>query len=252
MAPFYKKIFFPIFRYLGGKKITENFSEEPIIIGGCGRSGTTLLLSILDAHPNIYSMKKENGAFLVWENNQPKRIDRLYRYFAFNSVPQDPSRYCLKNPGNVRYFGNILDYYNNQVKLIHIVRDARDVLTSVHPKNKNDYWVSIERWINDVSAGLEFKDHDRVYTVKYEDLIRNYSDTVKDLLNFLNEDYLEQMQNWTENTELVESKAWDSQVQKLHSDSIARWQKPEYKDRTEKIMNNETVTSMLKKLNYID
>ena len=255
MVPLYKKLFFPFIKYLGRKKIERNFIKDPIILGGCGRSGTTLLLSILDAHPDIYSLKKENGAFLIWNDKdtepRPVRIDRLHRSILFKDIPSEADRYCLKNPGNVRHFGKILKYYDNQIKLIHIVRDARDVLTSVHPKDFGKYWVPIKRWINDVKAGLKYEDHPRVFTIKYENLINNYEDRIQKLLGFLKEPFTEEMYNWSEHTELIESKAWQDRVQKLHADSIRRWKQSKYEKRVKKIMSNPKVTELLEYLDYI-
>ena len=36
---------------------------SPLIIGGCGRSGTTLLLSVLSAHPKVLAIPHETEAF---------------------------------------------------------------------------------------------------------------------------------------------------------------------------------------------
>lgn len=53
--------------------------EKPIVIGGCGRSGTTLLLSILGAHPDIFALASELYPFYPL----PFRLKRLF--FCFGS-----------------------------------------------------------------------------------------------------------------------------------------------------------------------
>ena len=148
----FKKISNPIINYLGKKKMKGRFQDMPIIIGGCGRSGTTLLLSIISAHPNIFAFPKEIGVFSEWHNSNP-RIDRLYRYVLVNSLPNEKNRWCEKTPGNVRHFDKILSYFNNKVKLIHIIRDGRDVMLSKHPKKPDSYWIFPVIWINDVKEG---------------------------------------------------------------------------------------------------
>jgi len=252
-----KKLFNPIINYFGSKKM-ERFTEEPIVIGGCGRSGTTLLLSILGAHPNIYSFSKEIGIFLEWRKKEDEsdylyypRIDRLNRFVLMNKIPVEAKRWCEKTPGNIRNFDKILDYFDNRVKLINIIRDGRDIMLSKHPKKEDDYWVSPERWVNDVKAGLKFKDHPQVLTIKYEDLILNYHDLIVEICDFIDEDCPEEVYNWFEHTNVKKSKAWSHSAQKIHSKSIKKWEKEENKERVEEIMANDEVVDLLEQLNYL-
>ena len=39
--------------------------DQIIFISGCGHSGTTVLLAIVDSHPKIYAIKRETN----WFNN---------------------------------------------------------------------------------------------------------------------------------------------------------------------------------------
>jgi hypothetical protein len=47
---------------MAGSLLTS-LPQKPIIIGGCARSGTTLLLSVLSCHPNIYAIPDETYTF---------------------------------------------------------------------------------------------------------------------------------------------------------------------------------------------
>lgn len=244
-----KKATNPIINYLGKKKIEGKFNKAPIIIGGCGRSGTTLLLSIISAHPEIFTFPKEIAAFSDWHNEKP-RMDRFYRYILLNKISEDKKRWCEKTPANVRYFDKILSYFNNNVKLIHIIRDGRDVMLSKHPKDSSQYWVSPERWVNDVKAGLEFKDHPNVFTLKYENLILNYTEVVKKLCSFIDENFTEELKDWYDNTKVKKNEAWDGKVKKLHSNSIAKYKNTSDTHRMKQIMSNKDVVNLLKKLDY--
>lgn len=244
-----KKATNPLINYLGKKKIDGKFSKDPIIIGGCGRSGTTLLLSIISAHPEIFAFPKEIAVFSEWHHGKP-RLDRFYRYILFNKIPNDKKRWCEKTPANVRYFDKILSYFNNNVKLIHIIRDGRDVMLSQHPKNPDKYWVSPKRWVNDVKAGLKFKDHPNVFTMKYENLILNYSEVVKEICDFIGEDFTGELKDWYDNTAVKENRAWDGKVKKLHSNSIAKYKYTSDTDRMKEIMSKKEVVKLLEKLNY--
>ena len=249
-----KKLFKPIINYFGEKKFEQKFDDKPIIIGACGRSGTTLLLSILGAHPNIYTFPYETAAFVNWyqeDNQYLPRIDRLYRYALFHSIPDQCRRWCEKSPSNVLKFDKILDYFGEEVKLIHIIRDGRDVMLSRHPTAPDEYWVSPERWVKDVKAGLKFIDHPQVLTIKYEDLILSYSETINRIFDFINEDPTEELNNWFENTNIKDSNAWFDEAQKIHSKSIEKWKKEENKERVKEVMKNDEVVKLLDKLNYL-
>ena len=58
-----KKIFIPLITAIGKKIEKRRFTCPPVYIGGCGRSGTTLLLSILSAHKDIFACPRELNPF---------------------------------------------------------------------------------------------------------------------------------------------------------------------------------------------
>ncbi|MFW6265995.1 MAG: sulfotransferase family protein [Halanaerobiales bacterium] len=245
----FKKIVNPVINYLGRKKFDSKFENDPIIIGGCGRSGTTLLLSIISAHPNIFAFPREIGIFSEWHKGRP-RLDRLYRYVLIHKIPNECNRWCEKTPANVRYFDRILDYFQGKVKLIHIVRDGRDVMLSRHPKDPDKYWVSPERWVNDVKAGLKFKENSRVLTIKYENLIMNFKVSLEKICDFIDEECREELYNWHDNTAVKKNEAWGGSVKELHAESIGKYKKPENRKRVKEVMKNEKVVELLKELNY--
>ena len=257
---FFKKLINPLIIKLGKKKEKRNFSDTPIMIGGCGRSGTTLLLSIIGAHPNIFSFPTEVGTFLEWhdslsltsskQDEKVPRLDRFYRALLKNKISEETTRWCEKTPGHVRHFGEILDYFNEDIKLIHIVRDCRDVTLSRHPSKPDEYWVSPARWINDVKAGLEYQDHPQVLTIKYENLILNYNETIEEICDFINEECTEELYSYLEHTNVKDNNAWYNGAQKLHSKSVEKWKKDKNKARVAEVMENAEVVELLKKLNY--
>ncbi|MGM0369641.1 MAG: sulfotransferase family protein [Bacillota bacterium] len=256
---FLKKMVNPLINYWGEKKVESEFSDTPIMIGGCGRSGTTLLLSIIGAHPNIFALPQESTTFANWKrvnedkevSLEPERFDRFYRMFLLNRITSQVTRWCEKTPRNVLYFKEILDYFDSQIKLIHIIRDGRDVMLSQHPVEPDRYWVNPKRWVRDVKAGLKFKEHPQVLTIKYEDLILEYESTIEKICEFIDEECTAELYNWFKNTNVKKSKAWSKSESKIHSRSIAKWKRTENETRVEEIMKNEEVVQLLEKLNYI-
>jgi len=249
------RFFHPLINTLGRKKLKSTFKEEPIVIGGCARSGTTLLMSVLSAHERIYTFPKEIGAFNSWQETKhglyPTRIDRLYRNILTHHIPEEATRFCTKAPSNIRHIPEIMDFFNQKVKFIHIVRDARDVLLSKHPDGEDEFWVKPGRWIKDVSEGLAYQNHPKVHTLKYEDLILDYENTMTKLLDFLELDFTDQIKNWHDNTAVRQSNAiFENEIKDLHQQSIGKWKKEENQEKVNKIMDYKAIPELLTKLNY--
>ncbi|MCA9555784.1 MAG: sulfotransferase, partial [Myxococcales bacterium] len=64
------------------------FPEPPIIIGGCGRSGTTLVASILSCHPRIAVVGPETRAFAAgaYPSDRPPRPFTPFRLGALEAA----------------------------------------------------------------------------------------------------------------------------------------------------------------------
>ncbi|HDT12154.1 MAG TPA: sulfotransferase, partial [Candidatus Marinimicrobia bacterium] len=224
-------------------------------IGGCARSGTTLLLSILSSHRELFCIPKELGLFNEVAkdengNSLPLRIDRLYTSLIINRIPKHAKRWCEKSPGNIHHIGDIENYFHGNFRFIQIIRDGRDVILSKHPVAKDAYWVSPERWVKDVSAGLDNFKHPRVHTIKYEDLVLDYDHTIKGICTFLNITVSEEILNWHRNAVVTRNRAYYSRVEQLSNRSIGKWKKAEYKGRVAEFMRNQEAVKLLERLDY--
>ena len=239
----------PIINYFGSIKEQKSFTREPIIIGGCARSGTSLLLSILSAHPSIHAIPVETDAFTEWdERGNAIRIDRLYRQLLLHSSKSTATRWCEKRPYNVRFIPEILKYYNDKVKFIHIIRDPRSVCTSSHPKKPGQYWVSLDRYIHDVSLGLAYEKHPSVLTLKYEDLVEDTENVLNDLCIFLEEPFIEELKNWYEHATIRDNKAWFKSLQDIQSDR--GWGDPQHQQRVEEVMSRQEMNQLMSRIGY--
>jgi len=236
-------------------KVTT-LKKEPVIIAGCGRSGTSLLLSVLSAHPNIYGISKETNIFgyqRKFNSNYFNRINncrKLLPYLLEDEKILTSKRWCEKTPRNIRFIDSILKEFKNKVKIIHIVRDGRDVITSIHPQT-NEYHIDINRWINDVSCGLNWKDSDNVFLVKYEELVNNHKETIVEILRFLGEDYDIALENFQSTSNVRQHDAFrDRNVKKINNSSINKWKEKKHEDRINRFYNNQKAIELLKELNY--
>jgi protein-tyrosine sulfotransferase len=197
-------------------------SELPIVfIGGCGRSGTTLLREILNRHSKLFC-GPETSMFGMpfWPDNISKMwnldektlkssaqvTDNLVhfaeKFYIGQSSRAGKTRPADKTPNNIRVIGKLLTWFPN-ARFIHIIRDGRDVSCSLrnHPKEKIDKGKIVpalinrpiaecaQRWLSDTSSGLVYRAHPRYHELKYEDLVTDPETVLRELCEFLDEDY---------------------------------------------------------------
>lgn len=197
--------------------------NSPIIIGGCARSGTTLMRVMLDTHPNIFcgpetsllyrktlpfmKIVRLSQKFGLTEVDMREMVEGTGSYFEFVEKyfnvlkeKENKQRWGEKSPVNVRHIDRIFKHFPNAV-FIHMIRDGRDTVSSLRtfPKydivdgkrielnTNNPLDECIDRWVSDVSKGLEWRDDPRYIEVKYEDLIDNNESTLRTLFNFIGE-----------------------------------------------------------------
>lgn len=235
----------------------RQMTKRPILIGGCGRSGTTLLLSLLSVHPNIYAIPKETCAF-CWayypDGPSPPpifRIHRIYRRLLQSSDLEDQQRWAEKTPKNVQSIGRLLDYFGDGLRFLNIVRDGRDVVTSRHPVDEKGYWVPPKRWVNDVSAGVAYEDHEQVLTIKYENITEDYMSVMRSVCNFLDEPFHnKRFSKYPETSAFNSSIAWSTTAKNVHQGSVHRWKKPEHKEVVDELLNIKRANDILKHYKY--
>ena len=250
-----KKTFLPLMHRLGQRKMDRVFDREPVIIGGCGRSGTTLLLSILSAHPSILAIPGELSVFNYWEENEagrlmPLRLDRLHREILRRRIPKGAHRWSEKTPRNVRHIPEIMDYFNGKVKFIHIIRDGRDVTLSRHPDREDAWWVDPGRWVEDVRSGLEHAAKPGVLTIYYERLVRDYETTMREVCDFIDEPFTDSLRQWHKHSTVRSSNAWHTGLRELSDRSVEKWRKPENKSRVKEFEKNREAMKLLEELGY--
>lgn len=254
-------IFKAPFRYLIsqlGKPYESRFSEGPVFIGGCGRSGTTLLLSVLSAHDRLFCHPRELGLFnqnQTVEKNGRKELSRkhrLYQSFLFNRIPHTATRWVEKSPSNIHWLDKISTYTDGDFRFIQIVRDGRDVILSRHPTAPDRYWVSPDRWIKDVTVGLKWLDDSRVITIRYEDLLTHYADTIDKVCKHLGIPTTPEILDWHKHARVTENRAFFSKVQPLSTASLGKWRDPKYAARVQELTSRPEAMALLEKYGYLD
>ncbi len=188
-----------------------------IFVGGCGRSGTTLLQKLLLSHSAISGgsefyfgeeifrlyQKMTNDFFL--EHNEvyyskEKAIEvfrNFYTSFLAGRYDERTTYLSEKTPTNIKVAKQLLEVFPESV-YINMIRDGRDVLasylevskryrsenrkTDITLKNITGVWMdSVKLW-DDISI------LPNAYSIRYEDLITEPETTLTKLMNALNLD----------------------------------------------------------------
>ena len=124
-----------------------------------------------------------------------------------------------------------------------MVRDGRDAVCSLrtHPRHKlinnelvptnrqNPLSTCIQRWVSDVGKGLAYADHPRSYALRYEDLIRQPEQTLKDVFRFLGIEWSEAVLDYhrqrNESRDIRKFPQNPEATRPLFSGSIGRWKR---------------------------
>jgi protein-tyrosine sulfotransferase len=198
-------------------------SLNPIVIGGCARSGTTLARAFVGIHPEVASPQREWHVFLGRKYSGITHRERLKETFELTDEEistilsessdkvrfiealfllymkkHDKSLISVKNPMHL-YFVDQLFRCFPRMKFIHVLRDGRDAVCSLrtHPKRKlvggefvlthirNPFDWCVRRWVSDLYCGFAGRKYGNYLEVKYEDMVHTPVDTMRRLFGFL-------------------------------------------------------------------
>jgi uncharacterized membrane protein YkvA (DUF1232 family) len=189
-------------------------SSAPIVIGGCHRSGTTLLRVLLGRHPKIVDgpestvflsrisspteigelFEMDPGVIAGWQRQSRTQVEFIERFQAAVLAAAGKPIWAEKTPGNVLRFGFVRRHFPN-ARLIHIVRDGRDVVCSMRrlrwpkpcgrPGSAEELRRCAEYWARYVTAGRRFAADPRYFELHYEDLVRDPEPVLRALIEFV-------------------------------------------------------------------
>ena len=123
------------------------------VVGSSPRTGTTLLTELL-------VMGFEVDGFADHERS----------IFREPHVPCEI--YVSKDPKDVRVAKRVLAA-DPQLWILHMVRDPRDVVVSVHARDPDAYWTHLRLWKSYRRSARRAEGHPRFITIRYEDLVRD-------------------------------------------------------------------------------
>jgi hypothetical protein len=235
-------------------------SQAPaIIVGGSVRSGTTLMRTILDSHPNIAG-GQESWLFVYRPNYERLAaeydisLDALHDirhrstclahfidlFFADYAERMGKPRWAEKSPGNVSSLEYIWRHFP-QAKVIHMIRDGRDVVCSIDSQCDRledegiidgpnlDFPQRMAMWREYVRAGLQWRGDPRYLEVRYENLVGDPETTIRGVLEFVDEPWSDDVLRAHELQSQRKKKIVEYGTPEVHQpifrDSIERWRR---------------------------
>lgn len=259
------------------KKIGSQNLQDPIFLVGFPRSGTTLLDTILRTHPLIdvieekpivdrFVVKLEeeiNSDLSKLANIDEKfyiKMRKTYLDLRKESHDVDPKKLCIdKMPLNLIFIGEIIRFFPN-AKFIFALRHPYDCVLSCFMQNfrlnnamatflkledaAKSYNLVMTLWEN-LRNNIDIKYHQ----IKYEDLVADFDNTVKNLLKFLEVDWDQSLKKFYETAGkrgIMNTPSYNQVSQPIYSKSINRWKNYETKFENLKVLLDPWV----KKFNY--
>ncbi len=257
----------------------EYFSKR-IVIGGLPRSGSTLFRYILDASSSIVSgpetgffrrplpqqkksitsvARRINQALSIGENiigeivltssTSLEAYDRMMREYCLNNE-LEKNTWAEKTPRNCFSY-NWIYAENSDVFFFSMVRDGRDVVTSIL-SGMTEYHCSIERYIETLEAVYSFHS-DNHMILHYEDLVLNPEEEMRKVFTFLSVPFNpEVLQRYRVASATRDpSRVRQENVSKdISSQFVGRWKHPRHKSRINEFLANATAKYWLEKSGY--
>jgi len=166
--------------------------DPPIYIVGCGHSGTSLLLSILDAHSKIHSIPYET--YLAFKGG--KKQSALLKEFDRRTIAAGKQRWVEKTPTHVRKIDELLRL-TPDARIIVMLRDGRDVACSIRDRT-DDFKKGVKRWVRDNKEAEKYISDSQLCRVKYECIVGRFEEVIAKVLRFCGESFEENMWRYHE------------------------------------------------------
>lgn len=251
-------------------KITRRGDQPlyPIIIGGCYRTGTSLIRRILDSHSRIHCGPEVKffRDFYGYYNDDPLAHARFFRTVRHLDVEENDLlrifgnaliethvisakkwgkvRWADKNPENVLYLNQWYSLLNGHFFFIHCVRNPLDTLASFQEVGfkqtlPDGFEDKILVWRTFTESGIKFeRNYPSIsFRMRYEDLVSAPRQSLSKLMDAMGESFEETMlcfnskehQKGLEDPKIAATK-------EIHQKSVGRWCQELTKEQVEAVI----------------
>ncbi|NEZ59941.1 sulfotransferase family protein [Adonisia turfae] len=243
-------------------------NSSHVFVVGAPRSGTTLMFTIIGAHPSFASIDCETFFFVPRDNfnlssysrleknkniemrdieitlEDSKDIVEFYDKLASKILrDEDKVRFLEKTPFHVLYLKYLVKHFPN-ARFVNMIRDGRDCYRS--NKRLADYYhkplkKATRLWRDSIRARQTMGKHSQIIDVRYEDLTHNPTETLERVMSFLGEDfYPEQLDpaTYSKSTIFRGDKGHERLSQPIKPTSIGKWKKDLTSDEIQYFQKN--------------
>jgi transposase len=245
-------------------------STTPIIIGGCHRSGTTLVRRLLNAHHNIYCGPEvklfrdlyghydhdplahlrfsHSARTLVSDDELLQEWGNMYIKLQWMAAKKDKKRrWADKNPENVMYLSQWERLLGQRWLYVHLVRNPLDTLASIDevgfdltiPRDLPGRIAHLKRYME---LGLEYVEQNpkRAKVIIYEELVTRPQKVLNRLMQFLGENAEQAQIDFADHRHKdgIEDPKINTTTG-IHAKSVQRW-KSRINSETAEIIMQET------------
>lgn len=216
-----------------------------IVITGCARSGTTLLLFL--------ARYFENCQVMIDAEYMPTKIDKPESIYYIPNIDRNKNL-IIKRPiqeiGHDEY-ESISDMINCGFTILYLIRDGRDVMVSKHPPDTETYHVSPKRWIETINDLMN--NHDKnIYVIKYEDMVARPKVTMDYISNIIGNKYSQEYNGFyldIPDSPMITGGHMKSGfgfkgTRPIQEDSIGNWKLPSHTQRMRDIVRSEYICNI--------
>jgi len=204
-----------------------------ILICGCARSGNTLMFSLMQTGfdkiikvidgPGNEQFPEEIVEDHVVVGKMPKKVSKLHKLMS------------------------------DDLGVICMMRDPRDVLVSRHFERPKRYWTPLTRWMGTAEIANEYKNHPNVLLVKYEDLILKSSKVQNAISKKFNLDKIRDFDECYEHfdkSDKYNEKTMNG-IRPLDTSRIGSWKDNGPKEKfINKLMKNKDLVELMNSFGY--
>ena len=166
---------------------------------------------------------------------------------------RDASFWVSKYPRLWSWIDEAASFYD-EFQVIYLVRDPRDVVLSFKTSKVGDYhpYFNAQRWRDDQIHGIELLDElENIHLIRYEDLLSDSEEEVKDVCSFLDIEYEPEMLRFYQ-TDDAKAVAKSSDVFKNVSSPIDESNSGKFKNQLPEKEVKITEKVVHEQMNYFD
>lgn len=167
---------------------------KPIFVLGGKHSGTTLTATILGVNSKCWLIPMESGAYSI------RHISNLRKPFIRQATLLPVEFLVEKTPDHVYQIDKIQEDWPSSPIFV-LTRDPIDRVASTLRRHGN-FGRAIYECSNDISACIYAVKKPNTYLLTYEQIVKDFNNTVNNMCNFAGLEFEESMINFHENSPL--------------------------------------------------